>query len=238
RDQRHAVRVVHVGEPLDVLVGQAGPGAEVPEVDALGRLASVEGEQPLGVVGPDGAHVRGGAVGEDHVGLVAGRVPLREGCRGGIGDHAAQPTSGFPAPLGARADRASVTGPPSPPEALVRRSLRALVCLILLAGAAACAQEAERDPLAGGRGGGWLGDLDDAEQEVDDDLDAPIAPGTGLDDGVAPDADTVVKAALLDVEDFWERSYAGAYGERYEPISGGFWAYGPGTELPPCGNEP
>src|SRR5690606_12681150 len=145
---------------------------------------------------------------------------------------------GFPAPLGARADRASVTGPPSPPEALVRRSLRALVCLILLAGAAACAQEAERDPLAGGRGGGWLGDLDDAEQEVDDDLDAPIAPGTGLDDGVAPDADTVVKAALLDVEDFWERSYAGAYGERYEPISGGFWAYGPGTELPPCGNEP
>src|SRR5690606_39924510 len=43
---------------------------------------------------------------------------------------------------------------------------------------------------------------------------------------------------LLDVEDFWERSYAGAYGERYEPISGGFWAYGPGTELPPCGNEP
>lgn len=120
----------------------------------------------------------------------------------------------------------------------MRRSLRALVCLILLAGAAACAQEAERDPLAGGRGGGWLGDLDNAEQEVDDDLDAPIAPGTGLDDGVAPDADTVVKAALLDVEDFWERSYAGAYGERYEPISGGFWAYGPGTELPPCGNEP
>lgn len=99
---------------------------------------------------------------------------------------------------------------------------------------AACAQQAEQDPLAGTARSG-TGTDQGTHDEVDDRLDEPIAPETGLDDGDAPDAETVVEAALLDVEAFWERSYADLYGEPYEPISGGFWAYGPDTEVPPCG---
>ena len=48
----------------------------------------------------------------------------------------------------------------------------------------------------------------------------------------------MVEASLIDVDAFWERSYEELYGEPYEPISGGFWAYGPDSEQPPCGEPP
>ena len=48
----------------------------------------------------------------------------------------------------------------------------------------------------------------------------------------------MVEAALSDVEAFWARTFEDLYGSVYEPISGGFWPYGPGTEQPPCGNPP
>ncbi|MEZ5180477.1 MAG: hypothetical protein R2702_01130 [Acidimicrobiales bacterium] len=76
-DERHAVDVVDVGEALDVSLGQAGPGREEAEVDALGRLALVEGDDALGIVGSDGAHGHGAAVGQDHLGLPPLRVGLR-----------------------------------------------------------------------------------------------------------------------------------------------------------------
>lgn len=124
----------------------------------------------------------------------------------------------------------------------MRRTLAALAIVLAASLAASCVQEADESPLAaggdGGSGGGWLGERDEAEEEIDDDLDAPIAPETGLDEREAPDVDTVVKAALLDVEAFWERSYEPVFGTPYEPLSGGFWAYGPDSELPPCGDEP
>lgn len=126
----------------------------------------------------------------------------------------------------------------------MRRAIAVAVVALAAVLAAGCAEEVDEDPLAGGSGsgggsGGWLGDREDAEDDVEDDLDAPIAPRTGLDDDAgAPDVDTIVKAALLDVEAFWDRSYEDVYGDPYEPIGGGFWAYGPDTELPPCGSEP
>ena len=128
----------------------------------------------------------------------------------------------------------------------MRRAIAALAVVLTVAAAAACVEEVDENPLAAGSGsgseegsGGWLGEREDAEEEVEDDLEEPIAPETGLDEqGDAPDVDTIVKAALLDVEAFWDRSYESAYGTPYEPISGGFWAYGPDTDLPPCGFEP
>ncbi len=100
---------------------------------------------------------------------------------------------------------------------------------------AACGQEADEDPLATANaeddGWGFEGDLDD---EIDERID----PETNVGDDGAPTSDQVVQAALLDVEAFWERSYEDLYGEEYERIDGGFWAYGPDTEVPPCGDPP
>ena len=76
RHEGHAVDVVDVGHPLDVALGEARARAEVPEVDALRRLAAVEVEDPRAVVGTDRAHVGGGAVGQHDVGLEAGRVAV------------------------------------------------------------------------------------------------------------------------------------------------------------------
>lgn len=77
-----------------------------------------------------------------------------------------------------------------------------------------------------------------AEQgDLEAELDERIGPDTGIGGGDAPDPATVVEAALSDVESFWERTYEAVYGAPYEPISGGFFPYGPRTELPPCGRE-
>lgn len=112
--------------------------------------------------------------------------------------------------------------------------LAVLVGATLLA--AACAKSTDENPLAGGRTSdrsGWVFDAD-----LDEELDDPISPDTGFGDEEAPDSDLVVEAALLDVEAFWDRSYGDVYGDAYEPISGGFFAYGPDSEQPPCGNPP
>ena len=106
-----------------------------------------------------------------------------------------------------------------------------LAALVLVAGG--CVQEATDDPVIGTGGGA----LDVEDDGVGDDLDGPIAPETGLgDDADEPDPDDVVEAALSDVDAFWQRTYDDLYGAEYEPISGGFWPYGPRTEPPPCGN--
>jgi len=76
-DERHAIDVVDVGEALHVALGEPGPRREEAEVDALRRLALVEGHDALGVVGADGTHGHGAAVGEHHLGLPPLRVGLR-----------------------------------------------------------------------------------------------------------------------------------------------------------------
>jgi predicted metalloprotease len=98
------------------------------------------------------------------------------------------------------------------------------IALALLTITTACAKEADDDPLS------VEGDFDSDVSDVD-----KIAPDTGLGSGDAPTSDDVVEAALLDTEAFWERNYEDLYGEEYEPISGGFWAYGPDSDQPPCG---
>jgi predicted metalloprotease len=116
----------------------------------------------------------------------------------------------------------------------LRRPLQLFIVVVLALVAAACATEA--DP--GGLGLDFEGDELDPSDDLGDEIDEPIAPDTGLGGGEAPTSDEVVQAALSDVEDFWRRSYEDLYGEPYEEISGGFWAYGPDSELPPCGDPP
>jgi predicted metalloprotease len=93
--------------------------------------------------------------------------------------------------------------------------------------ASGCARRSDEDPAT------VLGDRS-FDAEVDDDLD-PIAPATGLSGDDRPSSAQVVKAALADVEAYWGRTYESVYGEPYVPLRGGFWPYGPTTELPPCG---
>ena len=99
---------------------------------------------------------------------------------------------------------------------------------------AACATEATDQPA----GLDIEGDGFEASEDLDEEIDEPIAPDTGLDGDEAPSSDQVVRAALSDVEAFWARTFEGLYGSVYEPLSGGFWPYGPGTQQPPCGDPP
>ena len=58
RDQRHPLVVVHLGEPRHVPVAQLLERGEEAQVDRLGGLSGVEAADPVGVLGPDRAHVR------------------------------------------------------------------------------------------------------------------------------------------------------------------------------------
>ena len=49
RHERHPVAEVDGGEPLDLLVGEAGLGREEAEVDALRRQPAVQGDEGVGV---------------------------------------------------------------------------------------------------------------------------------------------------------------------------------------------
>ena len=115
-----------------------------------------------------------------------------------------------------------------------RRLLTTLALLITLAAlAASCASEAKEDPLSVEGDSGF-----EVEDDLSDEIDGQIAPETGLDGEDAPSSDEVVQAALFDVDAFWEREYEDLYDTEYEPISGGFWSYGPDSEQPPCGTPP
>lgn len=119
----------------------------------------------------------------------------------------------------------------------MRQTWRKVLAAALVAGSltAACGSVAEEDPLA------TVGDEDDGwgfEDDLNEEIDERIDPETSVGDEGAPTSDQVVQAALLDVQAFWARSYQDLYGEEYVPIGGGFWAYGPDTEVPPCGDPP
>lgn len=99
------------------------------------------------------------------------------------------------------------------------------IALVGVALVASCASEAPDDPLA--VEGSFNSDVGDVDEK--------IAPDTGLSGDEDFGSDDVVEAALIDAERFWERNFEDIYGEPYQPIEGGFWAYGPDTKQPPCG---
>ena len=108
-------------------------------------------------------------------------------------------------------------------------TLALAMSLLLLA--AACGSGSGEDPLAVNGDQGF-----DVEDDLGDQIDDPIAPGTGLDGEDAPSSDEVVQAALIDVDAFWDREYEDLYGDPYQTIEGGYWPYGPDSEQPPCGD--
>lgn len=121
----------------------------------------------------------------------------------------------------------------------MRRTLLKLIAVLLVGAfvAGACAKEGSKDDASISIEGdeGFTPD-----ENLDETIDEPIAPDTGLGSGQAdaPTSDQVVEAALTDVDSFWSRTYEDLYGSPYEPISGGFWPYGPDSEQPPCGDPP
>ena len=80
--------------------------------------------------------------------------------------------------------------------------------------AAACAQEADTNPLvlAGG----------DPDDIIDD---QPTAPEDGT---------QLIDAALRDVETYWTEMYPEVYGGEWQTLQGGFVPYGPDTNPLPC----
>jgi predicted metalloprotease len=111
----------------------------------------------------------------------------------------------------------------------MRRALTTSLAVLTLMAvlASGCGGDDGKDPLAVNGDSGF---------KSGDEIDDPIAPDTGLGEGDEPTSDQVVEAALEDVDGYWEREYEDVYGTEYEPLSGGYWAYGPDSEQPPCGD--
>jgi predicted metalloprotease len=102
-------------------------------------------------------------------------------------------------------------------------ALTAAATLVLASGA--CAQEADENPLPGDpigeeRGGTGGSDGDESSPVPADDLDA------------------LVVAAIEDVEAYWTETYPEIYDRPFQPLAGGYQAYGPDTLTPRCGPAP
>jgi predicted metalloprotease len=76
-------------------------------------------------------------------------------------------------------------------------------------------------------------------QPADEDTFLSTGPGGGTPSGpaVSDDPAGVADRAVEDVTAYWERTYPEVYGSEFVPVAG-FYPYGPGTELPPCGSPP
>jgi predicted metalloprotease len=94
---------------------------------------------------------------------------------------------------------------------------------------AACAQEADENPLADDA---VIGDRRDRGNGDGDDLGEPGTPVP------ADDLAALVVAAIDDVESYWTETYPEVYDGPFEPLAGGYHPYGPNTELPICGPVP
>lgn len=76
------------------------------------------------------------------------------------------------------------------------------------------------------------------ERDDADETTTTADPTEGIDlDDVAPDDvdDAVIFATLDELNLFWEDEFAEVAAGPFEPVSGGFFPYGPDTEIPECG---
>ena len=87
--------------------------------------------------------------------------------------------------------------------------LTVLLALAFVAGA--CAKEADDALVVEGDSGF------ETDNDLDETIDEPIAPDTGLDGQEAPTSDEIVQAALSDVDAYWSRTY-----ERFDAYRDGF----------------
>jgi len=77
-----------------------------------------------------------------------------------------------------------------------------------------------------------------AESDLELSIDQPGTRSGRTSDQIAADPDDVVRVALGDLEAYWGDTLEDVYGVEFQPLRGGYVAYGPGTALPRCGEEP
>src|SRR5262245_40320484 len=91
--------------------------------------------------------------------------------------------------------------------------------------------------IAAGCGGDDDADLEPIRidrEETTTTVDA--AAGIDLDDIPIEDQDdAIIEATIGEVETFWDDEFPRVFGDDFEPVSGGFFPYGPDRELPECG---
>ena len=65
-----------------------------------------------------------------------------------------------------------------------------------------------------------------------------VAEGIDLDDIPVEDQDdAIIEATISDVEAFWTEEFPRVFGDEFEPVTGGFFPYGPNREMPICGGQ-
>lgn len=75
-------------------------------------------------------------------------------------------------------------------------------------------------------------------EQGEDETTTTVDQTEGLDlDGVPPEDqdDVIIEAAIEEVEKFWDDRFPDLFGDRFQPVSGGFFPYGPDRPLPECG---
>jgi len=108
----------------------------------------------------------------------------------------------------------------------LRRLAAAAIAATVLAACGSDDESADRDPFV----------RDDSAEETTTTVDQTA----GIDlEGVPEDDqdDVIIEATIGEVEAFWEDAFPDAYGGTFRPVSGGFFPYGPGRELPVCGGR-
>jgi predicted metalloprotease len=100
-----------------------------------------------------------------------------------------------------------------------------MAAAVLVLASGACAQEADENPLARDP----IGEERGASGGSDAGGPGPVP---------ADDLDALVVTAIEDVEAYWTETYPEIYGGPFEPLAGGYQAYGPDTPTPRCGPAP
>jgi predicted metalloprotease len=131
---------------------------------------------------------------------------------------------------------------PRPRSRTLRAGLGALLAISALAAVAGCGVEAGEELSAGIASGG--GDVvgSDVEETTTTEVTTTTLPETDVviegDDG--SDLNQVAANAIADLEEFWDDAYPEAYGEPYEPLTGGVFAIDGGTDpsgIPCAGSD-
>lgn len=115
----------------------------------------------------------------------------------------------------------------------LRLASTALAAITVAAGLAACGDDDAASPeVTFERRGNTFErqDPDDAPTADDQTRDLDLE-GVPFDD----QDDIIIEAAIDDVEAFWDEEFASAVGGTFQPVRGGFIAYGPDRALPTCG---
>jgi predicted metalloprotease len=79
---------------------------------------------------------------------------------------------------------------------------------------------------------------DSTFERPDESTDTTLDPTAGIDlDGVPVEDqdDVIIEASIDEIEEYWDERFSDVVGGEFQPVSGGFFPYGPERELPECG---